>query len=121
LESHPNYKVAKKQQSYPGGIISFSLKDDTEENAIKFITSTKLFKLAESLGGTKSLLCHPPTMTHKSIPREDRLKSGISDSLIRLSVGLEDADDLINDIDQALDNNSNKKNNLRNICSIIKG
>jgi cystathionine beta-lyase len=102
LKSHPNYEVAKKQQKLPGSIVSFSLKEDTEEAAIKFVTSTKIFKLAESLGGAKSLLCHPATMTHKSIPRERRLLGGVSDSLIRLSVGLEDAEDQIKDLEQAL-------------------
>ncbi|GBD86499.1 cystathionine gamma-lyase [bacterium BMS3Abin03] len=108
LKNHPDFSVASKQQSLPGGIVSFSLNEDTEENAVRFVTSTKLFKLAESLGGAKSLLCHPPSMTHKSIPRENRLEAGISDSLIRLSVGLEDADDLINDIKQALSKIINK-------------
>jgi len=102
LKSHPDYAVALQQQKLPGAIISFSLDEDTEENAVKFVTSTKLFKLAESLGGAKSLICHPPTMTHKSVPRDRRLQSGINDSLIRLSVGLEDAEDLIDDLDQAL-------------------
>ena len=101
--------MVSKQQSLPGGIVSFSLNEDTEENAIRFVTSTKLFKLAESLGGAKSLLCHPSSMTHKSIPRESRLKAGICDSLIRLSVGLEDAEDLVNDIDQALTKVINKE------------
>jgi cystathionine beta-lyase len=102
LKSHPNFHITSKQQTLPGGIVSFSLDVDTEENAVRFVTSTKIFKLAESLGGAKSLLCHPASMTHKSIPRERRLKSGISDSLIRLSVGLEDAIDLIKDLEQAL-------------------
>lgn len=102
LKSHPNYDVASKQQKLPGGIISFSLKDDTEEVAFNFVTSTKIFKLAESLGGAKSLLCHPATMTHKSIPRGQRIQNGITDSLIRLSVGLEDPDDLIKDLKNAL-------------------
>lgn len=102
LESHVNYQTAVKQQKLPGGIISISFNEDTEETAIKFVTSTKIFKLAESLGGAKSLISHPATMTHKSIPREIRLSAGVSDSLVRLSVGLEDADDLINDIEQAL-------------------
>ncbi|HSD63863.1 MAG TPA: aminotransferase class V-fold PLP-dependent enzyme, partial [Ignavibacteriaceae bacterium] len=109
LRSHPNYSVALRQQRFPGSIISFSLEEDTEENAVKFVTSTKLFNLAESLGGAKSLICHPPSMTHKSIPREKRLQSGIADSLIRLSVGLEDSVDLINDIEQALSKVSDKK------------
>jgi cystathionine beta-lyase len=101
LKSHPNYEVAKKQQKLPGSIISFSLIEDTEDSAVRFVTSTNIFKLAESLGGAKSLLCHPASMTHKSIPKERRLSAGVSDSLIRLSVGLEDADDLINDLKQA--------------------
>lgn len=102
LKKHKNHNVAVKQQKLPGSMISISFKDDTEEAAVKFITSTKIFKLAESLGGTKSLICNPATMTHKSIPREKRLESGITDSLVRLSVGLEDAEDLIKDLEQAL-------------------
>lgn len=102
LENHPNFGVAKRQQKLPGGIISFSFNDDTEASANLFVTSTKIFKLAESLGGAKSLVCHPATMTHKSTPRDVRVKAGVTDSLIRLSVGLEDAEDLILDIVQAL-------------------
>jgi cysteine-S-conjugate beta-lyase len=102
LKDHHNHDIAKKQSGGFGGIVSFSLKDDTEEAAIKFVTSTQLFKLAESLGGAKSLCCHPATMTHKSIPAEKRRSSGITDSLIRLSVGLEEAADLVNDITHAL-------------------
>lgn len=101
LASHHNHEIAKKQQSAFGGIISFSLKEDTIEAAEAFVSSTKLFKLAESLGGVKSLICHPAQMTHKSIPTAIRQASGVSDSLIRLSVGLEDADDLIEDLKQA--------------------
>jgi cystathionine beta-lyase len=101
LATHPNHEIAKKQQSAFGSIISFSLKQDTIGAAERFVTSTKLFKLAESLGGVKSLICHPAQMTHKSIPEETRRVSGISDSLIRLSVGLEHADDLIADLKQA--------------------
>lgn len=102
LASHKNHDVAKKQQNgLYGGVISFSLKDDTTETAVKFATSTKYFKLAESLGGVKSLLCIPSEMTHKSIPREKRLQSGIADSLIRLSCGIEEAEDLINDLKYA--------------------
>jgi cystathionine beta-lyase/cystathionine gamma-synthase len=115
LKSHPNYTTALNQQKFPGAVISFSLDDDTEENAVNFVTSTKLFKLAESLGGAKSLICHPPSMTHKSIPREKRLQSGINDSLIRLSVGLEDADDLIADIDQALIKVKKKAHNQKQL------
>ena len=104
LPSHKNHEIAKIQQNgLFGGMISFSLKKDTEEAALAFVTSTKLFKLAESLGGVKSLLCHPSQMTHKSVPREKRLLSGINDSLIRLSCGIEDADDLISDLQQAFE------------------
>jgi len=102
LLSHPNHHIAAKQQSGFGGIISFTLKNDTEDAAKQIVCSTKLFKLAESLGGIKSLLCHPANMTHKSIPAEKRRAAGVADSLIRLSIGLEDADDLIRDIEQAL-------------------
>jgi len=101
LKNHPNHDVAVKQATGFGGIISFSLKTDTEEAAHALVTSTRLFKLAESLGGIKSLLCHPASMTHKSIPAVQRHAAGVNDSLIRLSVGLEDAADLINDLDQA--------------------
>jgi cysteine-S-conjugate beta-lyase len=102
LKSHFNHDIAVRQTTGFGGIVSFSLKENTEEAALAFITSTKLFKLAESLGGVKSLLCHPATMTHKSIPVEKRRAAGVADSLIRLSVGLEEAGDLVNDIEQAL-------------------
>jgi cystathionine beta-lyase len=102
LQSHFNHSVAAKQSKGFGGIVSFTLKEDTEESATAFVTSTKLFKLAESLGGVKSLLCHPAQMTHKSIPAARRRTAGVADSLIRLSVGLEEADDLIKDIEQAL-------------------
>ena len=102
LKTHKNHEIAKKQQNgLFGGIISFSLKNDTQEAAVKFVTSTEYFKLAESLGGVKSLLCHPAQMTHASIPREIRLNAGINDSLIRLSCGIEDAEDLINDLSEA--------------------
>ncbi|MDC8001066.1 PLP-dependent aspartate aminotransferase family protein [Aequorivita todarodis] len=102
LKTHKNHEIAKKQQNgLFGGIVSFSLKDDTQEAAVKFVTSTEYFKLAESLGGVKSLLCHPAQMTHASIPREIRLNAGINDSLIRLSCGIEDAEDLINDLAEA--------------------
>ncbi len=102
LKTHINHDIAKKQSKAFGGIVSFTLKDDTEEAAIKFATSTNLFKLAESLGGIKSLLSHPATMTHKTIPAEKRKAAGVTDSLIRLSVGLEEAEDLVNDLRQAL-------------------
>lgn len=102
LPTHRNHAIAARQQhGLFGGIISFSLKDDTEAAAVRFVTSTTYFKLAESLGGVKSLLCHPAQMTHKSIPREKRLQSGVVDSLIRLSCGIEDADDLIADLKNA--------------------
>lgn len=102
LSTHKNHALAAKQQNNLfGGVISFTLKDDTEEAATRFVTSTKYFKLAESLGGVKSLICHPPQMTHKSIPREKRVQAGVADSLIRLSCGIEDAEDLIADITQA--------------------
>jgi len=102
LKTHKNHEIAKKQQNgLFGGIVSFSLKNDTQEAAVKFVTSTEYFKLAESLGGVKSLLCHPAQMTHASIPREIRLNAGINDSLIRLSCGIEDAEDLINDLAEA--------------------
>lgn len=101
LANHKNHEVAKKQQSAFGSVISFTLTDDTIAAAEKVVTSTNLFKLAESLGGIKSLICHPAQMTHKSIPDEKRRAAGVADSLIRLSVGLEDADDLIEDLKQA--------------------
>lgn len=102
LTTHPNHEVAAKQQSAFGSVISFSLKTDNIAAAEKVVTQTKLFKLAESLGGVKSLICHPAQMTHKSIPSITRQAAGISDSLIRLSVGLEDAEDLIADLKFAL-------------------
>tara|TARA_R110002073_G_scaffold148335_3_gene301425 strand:- start:23727 stop:24902 length:1176 start_codon:yes stop_codon:yes gene_type:complete len=102
LVTHKNHEIAKRQQNgLFGGIVSFTLKEDTQEAANQFVTNTDYFKLAESLGGVKSLLCHPPQMTHASIPREKRLQSGIKDSLIRLSCGIEDVNDLINDLRQA--------------------
>lgn len=101
LESHKNHEIAKRQQTLFGGVVSFSLKEDTIESASKFTTLTKLFKLAESLGGVKSLICHPAQMTHKSIPDETRRASGIKDSLIRLSVGIENDEDLIEDLENA--------------------
>lgn len=103
LEEHPNHEVAKRQQPGGfGGIVSIALADDSVEAATRFVTSTRLFKLAESLGGPKSLLCHPATMTHKSTPADQRRAAGVADGLVRLSVGLEDAEDLIQDLAQAL-------------------
>ena len=102
LKNHANHDVAAKQAKGFGGIVSFSLKEDTEAAATQFVTSTQLFKLAESLGGVKSLVSHPASMTHKTIPTERRRSAGVVDSLIRLSVGLEEVEDLINDIEFAL-------------------
>jgi cystathionine beta-lyase/cystathionine gamma-synthase len=102
FEDHPNHAIAKKQMRGFGGMLSFTLKDDNIDAAKKVLSSTKLFALAESLGGVESLIGHPATMTHASIPREERLKNGLTDSLIRLSVGIEDADDLINDLNNAI-------------------
>ena len=102
FEDSPGYAVAKKQMRDFGGMISFTLKDDSMEAANKVLSSTKLFSLAESLGGVESLINHPASMTHASIPREERIKNGLSDGLIRLSVGIEDAKDLIDDLEQAI-------------------
>lgn len=103
LSSHKNHEIAARQQNgLFGGVISFTLKEDTEEAANALVTNTQYFKLAESLGGVKSLICSPPQMTHKSIPREKRLQSGVADSLIRISCGIEEAADLIKDLEQAL-------------------
>ena len=99
---HPNHAIAKKQMRMFGAMVSFTLKNDDMQAANKILSSTKLFALAESLGGVESLIGHPASMTHASIPREERLKTGLVDSLIRLSVGVEDADDLIEDLLQAL-------------------
>jgi len=103
LVKHPGHDVAAAQSKGFGGIVSFSLKEDQIDTATAFVTSTQLFKLAESLGGIKSLVSHPAQMTHKSIPAEKRKAAGVVDSLIRLSVGLEDAEDLVADLRQALD------------------
>jgi cystathionine beta-lyase len=99
LHNHPQ----TDKVFYPGfgGIVSFTLKNDTADAATKFVCAAKYFKLAESLGGVKSLICHPAQMTHKSIPAEKRRAAGVQDSLIRLSVGLEDADDLVQDLSEA--------------------
>jgi len=102
FEDHHNYSIAKKQMRGFGGMMSFTLKDDSVENAKRVLSSTKIFALAESLGGVESLINHPASMTHASIPREERIKNGLTDSLIRLSVGIEDADDLIDDLNQAI-------------------
>jgi cystathionine beta-lyase/cystathionine gamma-synthase len=102
FEDHHNYDIAKKQMRDFGGMMSFTLKDDSEENVKRVMSSTHLFSLAESLGGVESLINQPSKMTHASIPREERLKIGLEDGLIRLSVGIEDADDLIDDLKNAI-------------------
>ena len=102
FEDHPGYAISKKQMRDFGGMLSFTLKDDSVENAMRVLSSTHLFALAESLGGVESLINHPASMTHASIPREDRIRNGLTDSLIRLSVGIEDAEDLIEDLRQAI-------------------
>ncbi len=102
LSTHPNHEIAEKQQSRFGAMISFSLKTDSVDAGSIVCSSTTLFKLAESLGGVKSLICQPALMTHKSIPQDVRHAAGIDDSLIRISCGIENADDLIDDLKQAL-------------------
>lgn len=102
LESHPQHEISKKQMTDFGAMVSFSLKDDSIEAASSLMSRTKIFTLAESLGGVESLISHPASMTHGSIPKEVREKAGLFDSLIRLSVGIEDADDLIDDLKQTL-------------------
>ncbi|MBP6825055.1 MAG: cystathionine gamma-synthase [Saprospiraceae bacterium] len=100
--THPNHEIAKRQMRMFGAMVSFDLKNNSMDNANKVLSGTLLFSLAESLGGVESLIGHPASMTHASIPREERLKVGLTDSLIRLSVGVEDADDLIADLEAAL-------------------
>ena len=102
FESHPNHEIAKEQMNDFGGMISFTLKGDLMEDALKVLSGTHLFALAESLGGVESLIGHPASMTHASIPKEEREKAGLFDTLIRLSVGIEDAEDLIADLEKAL-------------------
>lgn len=102
FKDHPNYEIAKKQMRDFGGMMSFTLKDDSLDEAKRVLSSTKVFALAESLGGVESLINHPASMTHASIPREERIKNGLSDSLIRISVGIEDVDDIIEDLEQAI-------------------
>ncbi len=116
LKTHVNHDIAKKQSTGFGGIVSFTLKNDTIEAATSFVTSTKYFKLAESLGCIKSLLCHPATMTHKSIPEVTRKSAGVADSLIRLSVGLEESDDLVKDLGQAFERVQRLKSNKEFKC-----
>lgn len=103
LPSHPNHEIAKKQMKDFGGMISFTIKGNQIQDTIKTIERFKIFTLAESLGGVESLAGHPASMTHASIPKEEREKSGLVDSLIRLSVGIEDVEDLIADLKQALE------------------
>lgn len=102
LKNHPNHEIAKGQMKDFGGMVSFIPKSRTEADAIKIVEKLKVFTLAESLGGVESLAGHPASMTHASIPKEERAKSGVVDSLIRLSVGIEDAEDLIADLEQAI-------------------
>lgn len=102
FEDHPGYEIARRQMTDFGGMISFELKNDSVAEATRVLSSTHLFSLAESLGGVESLINHPASMTHASIPREERIRNGLSDSLIRLSVGIEDADDLIEDLKKAI-------------------
>jgi cystathionine beta-lyase len=103
LPNHPSHAIAKEQMRGFGGMISFVLKGDRFEDALKVLSGTQLFALAESLGGVESLIGHPASMTHGSIPKAEREKSGVFDSLIRLSVGIEDAEDLLADLEQALE------------------
>ena len=102
FEEHPNHAVAKKQMKDFGGMISFTIKGNRKEDAFELMSSLKVFTLAESLGGVESLTCHPVTMTHAAIPKKERDKSGVIDSLIRLSVGVEDMNDLTDDLEAAL-------------------
>ncbi len=102
FSDHPNHAIAKKQMKDFGGMLSFTLKNDNLENAITLMESVELFSLAESLGGVESLINHPASMTHASIPKEERIKNGLSDSLIRLSVGVEDIEDLLADLEKSL-------------------
>jgi len=102
FESHPQHHIARQQMKRFGGMVSFELKDESEKALNTFLTSTQLFALAESLGGVESLVNHPASMTHASIPRDIRLQNGLKDGLIRISIGIEDADDLIQDLESAL-------------------
>lgn len=103
LPNHPGHKMAGSQMKKYGGMMSFTLKNDTKEAAVKVMQSTRIFSLAESLGGVESLISHPASMTHAAIPAKERYEAGISDSLIRVSVGIEKIDDLLADLKQALD------------------
>ena len=103
LKDHPNHAIAKKQMRDFGGMLSFTLKSDSYDDAVQFLKAVHYFSLAESLGGVESLVGHPASMTHAAIPKEEREKTGVVDSLIRVSVGIEDAEDLIGDLKQALE------------------
>ena len=103
FESHTNHEIAKKQMNDYGGMISFDIIGNKLEDAVTIVSNTHFFTLAESLGGVESLIGHPASMTHAAIPKEEREKTGVVDSLIRLSVGIEDIDDLIRDLEQAID------------------
>ena len=103
FEDHPNHNVAKEQMRDFGGMVSFSLKGNKLDDALAILKKVEIFALAESLGGVESLIGHPATMTHAAIPKEERVKTGVVDSLIRLSVGVEDVEDLIADLEKALD------------------
>ena len=101
FKDHPNHGIAERQMRGYGGMISFDLVGDSKEEAFKLMSSFSVFSLAESLGGVESLICHPATMTHASMPEVHRFKLGVTDSLIRLSVGIEDVNDLVDDLEQA--------------------
>ena len=101
LESHPQYDLAKKQMKDFGGMVSFTFKSGKKEDAVKFLEKVKVFTLAESLGGVESLANHPTLMTHASIPEDKRAELGITDDLVRLSVGIEDSEDLLADLERA--------------------
>lgn len=102
LSDHPNHEIAKEQMKNFGGVVSFTLKDESKEATFKFLENIQLFTLAESLGGVESMVNHSATMSHASMPEEERLKVGITDSLIRLSVGIEDVEDLLTDLEKTL-------------------
>jgi cystathionine gamma-synthase/cystathionine gamma-lyase len=102
LPSHPSYELAGRQMRGYGGMLSFELSGDVYEEAVHVMESLQVFSLGESLGGVESLCTHPASMTHASIPKEERLKTGLKDTLIRLSVGIEDVEDLIADLEQAI-------------------
>lgn len=120
LPTHPQHSIALQQANGWGGMISFVLRQNTEAAALKVITGTQLFKLAESLGGIKSLISHPASMTHKSIPPQKRRSTGVEDGLIRISVGLEEASDLIADLEQALHSLSERQEHDNQIKGLKK-